>query len=49
MNIRILSDARHIPAKAWLQRLSWLLPLLFLVKGLLWLTLPALYALYAVD
>jgi hypothetical protein len=42
-----LVDAR--PLNRWLKKLSWALPLFFLLKGLAWLALPALLAFYGLE
>lgn len=36
-------------AGTWTKRLSWMLPLLFLIKGLLWLVVPFLSAIYMLN
>ena len=34
------------PTRVWLKKLAWSLPIFFLIKGLLWLTVPVLYTIY---
>ncbi len=40
------SAITETPIKLWMKRLSWALPLFFLTKGLVWLALPLLLAVY---
>ncbi|MET0064696.1 MAG: hypothetical protein ABW176_20585 [Candidatus Thiodiazotropha endolucinida] len=35
--------------KAWIKKLAWGLPLFFLIKGLLWLAVPVLIAMYGIN
>ena len=35
--------------RGWLKKLAWLAPLFFLIKGLAWLAIPALYAVYGME
>lgn len=37
------------PRRALTKWLAWTLPLFFLAKGLLWLVVPVLYAMYGLD
>ena len=43
------ADAGEIPLKLWKKRLAWALPVFFLIKGMLWLAIPLLSALYVLD
>lgn len=36
-------------ARTWLKQLGWALPLFFLLKGLLWLSLPLITAYFAFE
>ncbi|MEW8690817.1 MAG: hypothetical protein AB2535_06995 [Candidatus Thiodiazotropha endolucinida] len=38
---------KHI--KAWINKLAWGLPVFFLIKGLLWLAVPVLIAMYGIN
>ena len=49
MNVQMSSVANEKPAWGWTKRLAWVLPLFFLIKGLLWLAIPVLYAIYGFD
>jgi hypothetical protein len=49
MNIQMSSVANEKPVRSRAKRLAWALPLFFLIKGLLWLTVPVLYAIYGLD
>ncbi|MES9824999.1 MAG: hypothetical protein AB2669_05060 [Candidatus Thiodiazotropha endolucinida] len=35
--------------KAWIKKLAWGLPVFFLIKGLLWLAVPVLIAMYGIN
>ena len=44
-----MNTATTSPLKLWMKRTAWALPLFFLIKGLLWLTAPALYLLFTLE
>ena len=46
MKPRTKLSAGKKTSRPWLKKLAWSLPLFFLIKGLLWLTLPVLYTIY---
>ncbi len=33
----------------WMKRTAWALPLLFLIKGIMWLAVPALYLAFTLE
>jgi hypothetical protein len=49
VNIQPASDLSAAPIKAWMKKFAWALPLFFLIKGLLWLLIPAISAVYLFD
>ena len=49
MNIQPTHFETESPVKLWMRRFSWALPLLFLIKGLLWLAIPLISAIYVLD
>ena len=49
MNIQPAHLETESRLKLWMKRFSWALPLFFLVKGLLWLAIPFVSALYVLD
>lgn len=43
MNILPINTGNEsLSIKVWMKKLSWALPLLFLIKGLLWLAIPVI-------
>ena len=49
MNVQKISVVQETPERTWMNKLAWSLPLFFLIKGLLWLAIPALYAMYSIN
>ena len=49
MNCRQIDLSHGNQAKGWTKRLSWALPLFFLVKGLLWLLIPFFSAVFVLN
>jgi hypothetical protein len=49
MKMRANNPATESLFKVWMKRTAWALPLFFLVKGLMWLTVPALYLAFALE
>jgi hypothetical protein len=49
MNIHPRNFAAESSLKAWTKRMAWGLPLFFLVKGLMWLVVPALFLFFSFD
>jgi hypothetical protein len=49
MDIRPTSVANETPARVWMRKLVWALPVFFLIKGLAWLAIPVLFAIYGLD
>ena len=49
MAIKTFSNLEERPFYRWLKKLSWALPLFFLIKGLAWLALPVLLAFYGLE
>jgi hypothetical protein len=43
MNIQPNNPVAESPLKVWMKRMGWALPLFFLLKGLMWLLVPALF------
>jgi hypothetical protein len=43
------SDSTEMSLKTWIKRLGFWGFMFFLLKGLLWLTIPALIAIFATD
>ncbi|MEW8085217.1 MAG: hypothetical protein AB2823_06580 [Candidatus Thiodiazotropha endolucinida] len=49
MNKPTTTAIHEIPAKTWMKKLAWGLPLFFLIKGILWLAVPVLIAMYGIN
>ncbi|WP_369156873.1 hypothetical protein [Candidatus Thiodiazotropha sp. LNASS1] len=49
MNNPTTTAIHENPTKAWMKKLAWGLPLFFLIKGLLWLAVPILIAMYGLN
>ncbi|MCB1858755.1 MAG: hypothetical protein KDI63_10805 [Gammaproteobacteria bacterium] len=49
MNLRLNDNVGDTPIKVWAKKLSWALPLFFLIKGLAWLAVPFISALYVLN
>ena len=46
MKIQTNAAVNRKSTRVWLKKLAWALPLFFLIKGLLWLTVPVLFTIY---
>ncbi|MEW8561595.1 MAG: hypothetical protein AB2541_05800 [Candidatus Thiodiazotropha sp.] len=46
MNTYSTSDMKETQSKDWKKKLYWALPLFFMIKGLLWLAIPLVSAVY---
>jgi hypothetical protein len=42
MNLKTNHTSDEETRKLWMKRMAWALPLFFLLKGLMWLAVPAL-------
>jgi hypothetical protein len=49
MNIQVTESIKQTPSKTWMKKMSWAIPLFFLIKGLAWLSVPVISAVYMVD
>jgi hypothetical protein len=49
MNIQTAHMLNATQIKAWKKKLYWALPLFFLIKGLLWLAVSVISAIYVFD
>lgn len=49
MGTQMTNLVTNTPANVWMKKLSWALPLLFLIKGLLWVTVPFISAIYVLN
>jgi hypothetical protein len=47
MNIQPNNAFAECSKKGWMKRLAWALPLFFLLKGLMWLAVPALFLFFS--
>jgi preprotein translocase subunit SecG len=49
MNIQPNHLSKEEPFKAWMKRMTWILPLFFLIKGLAWLAIPLILAIFSLN
>ncbi len=49
MRIRRNDPLTAVQKKIWLKKLAWALPLFFLMKGLFWLSIPVVLAVYGLN
>jgi hypothetical protein len=49
MNTRPDDPIVESSVKAWMKRAAWALPLFFLIKGLMWLAVPAVFLFFSIE
>jgi hypothetical protein len=49
MNIHLNNPVDESSIKVWTKRMAWALPLFFLLKGLMWLAVPALFLFFSLE
>jgi hypothetical protein len=49
MNTPSNSAVAESSLKTWAKRMAWGLPLFFLIKGLMWLVVPALFLFFSFE
>ncbi len=49
MKMQRIITSTETQTKLWMKKITWMLPLFFLAKGLMWLALPVFMAFYGLN